>query len=64
MSAEEWVFTAAIVILGVLSIVSQRLAYKHGIWDGAFNQFLPYVRSSILEYDERRGRKILGEDEP
>ena len=59
MTAEEWLFTIAVITIGVLSIISRHLAYKHGVWDGAFNQFIPYVRKSILEYDERRGAEIL-----
>lgn len=34
----------------VAMLVTNHLARKHGIWDGAFNQFLPDVRKAMLEY--------------
>lgn len=35
------------------------MCYNHGIWDGAFNHFLPIVREQMLRYDERRANAIF-----
>lgn len=32
-----------------------RMSYRHGIWDGSTNQFLPHVRKEIEWY---RGRPL------
>jgi hypothetical protein len=42
-----------------LLFVSRRMAYRHGIWDGAFNHFLPIVRREMLFYDKRRAEAIF-----
>lgn len=44
----------------VFSIFMQQMAYRYGIWDGAFNQFLPKVRREMFFYDAHRAAKILG----
>ena len=44
-----------------LLIVVRRTAYKCGIWDGAFNQFLPHVRREMRSYDPHRAAEILGD---
>ena len=36
--------------------------YRQGIWDGAFNHFLPVVKKEMLFYDRCRATKIF-EDE-
>ena len=43
----------------VFCIYINRINYRHGIWDGAFNHFLPVVQREMLFYDERRARLIL-----
>ncbi len=40
-----------------------RMSYRHGIWDGAFNQFLPIVRKEMIFYDEFRARRIFEREE-
>ena len=35
------------------------MAYRQGIWDGAFNHFLPIVKREMLRYDERRAKMIF-----
>lgn len=55
-----WLVVEAAAFL-VLCICMQHIAYNQGIWDGAFNQFLPRVRKQMHFYDDRRARKILAE---
>jgi hypothetical protein len=45
-----------------LSVVACHYAYKSGVWDGAFNQFLPHVRLYMRDYDAQRAHEILGGD--
>jgi hypothetical protein len=40
----------ALIVTNALGIVSTHLAWKHGVWDGAYNQFLPQVRKAMQEY--------------
>jgi hypothetical protein len=40
-----------------------RISYHQGIWDGAFNHFLPVVRKQMLYYDEHRAQKIFEAEE-
>lgn len=47
----------------VASLYANRIAYKHGIWDGAFNQFIPHVRKAMFEYDPVVAQIILDERE-
>ena len=58
MSELDWLMLAAIPFV-VLMGYANRLAYRHGIWDGAFNHFLPVVRSAMRQYDDRRAEKVL-----
>jgi hypothetical protein len=53
-----WFFAEAVGTL-VLMIWVQSMAYRHGIWDGAFNHFLPVVRREMLYYDEHRAKMIF-----
>lgn len=46
-----------------LCIYTNRINYRCGIWDGAFNHFLPIVKQEMLRYDERRARLILDQEE-
>lgn len=43
----------------VVMIWTNRMAYRQGIWDGAFNHFLPHVRREMLYYDRHRAVVIL-----
>ena len=57
-----WLVGGAFGMLALM-IWTRNMAYRHGIWDGAFNHFLPVVRREMLFYDERRAKMILeGED--
>ncbi len=47
---EELLWVVLTVVAIGLSWWSRSLAYKHGIWDGAFNQSLPHVRAAMREY--------------
>lgn len=48
------------VLFWLVSLIWQtHISYTHGIWDGAFNQFLPRVREEIMRYDPHRGKQIL-----
>lgn len=38
------------------------MSYRHGIWDGAFNHFLPKVKKEMLFYDKNRAEKIFKEE--
>lgn len=53
-----WLVVEAVFFL-LLNIYLQRVSYRCGIWDGAFNHFLPIVRREMLFYDEHRAKKIL-----
>jgi hypothetical protein len=43
----------------IVSIYLQRVAYRHGIWDGAFNHFLPNVQREMRYYDRHKADAIL-----
>ncbi|MFZ1008845.1 MAG: hypothetical protein WAN65_18545 [Candidatus Sulfotelmatobacter sp.] len=58
MISEWWLVGMALGFLVVL-IWHGRMAYRHGIWDGAFNHFLPIVRREMLFYDKRRAEMIF-----
>jgi hypothetical protein len=47
-------FASLILIVWVRS-----MAYRHGIWDGAFNHFLPIVRREMFYYDKHRAKIIF-----
>jgi len=54
-----------IILLVSLAVMSYccHLCYIQGIWDGAFNQFLPRVQKHMLEYDPHRAEQILKQRE-
>lgn len=58
MVSAWWLVGASAVWLALM-IWLQRMAYRHGIWDGAFNHFLPTVRREMLFYDKRRAEDIF-----
>ena len=43
----EWLIPAISFWWLVLLVWTNRVSYRHGIWDGAFNQFLPVVRREM-----------------
>ena len=56
-----WLVVEACAFLA-LCIYLQRVSYRCGIWDGAFNHFLPVVRQEMLFYDQRRAEAIFEAD--
>lgn len=56
LAVEAGAFTALILYL-------QRVSYRCGIWDGAFNHFLPIVQAEMVFYDERRAKLIFEADD-
>lgn len=58
----EWLLMIVCVAWPITLFWHGRMAYRHGIWDGAFNHFLPIVKREMLFYDERRAKMIF-EDE-
>ena len=55
----EWLIPAISFAWLVLLIWTNRTSYRHGIWDGAFNQFLPHVRAEMFRYDRHRAEQIF-----
>jgi hypothetical protein len=55
----ETILAIVYVVTVVILIVHGRVLYRHGIWDGAFNQFLPHVQDAMREYDADRAEQIL-----
>ena len=60
--SHDWLFLGLIFGMFILMIWSNRIAYRQGIWDGAFNHFLPVVRKEMMFYDKHRA-KIIFESE-
>lgn len=56
-----WIVYLLVLGLLILVIAASRSAYRGGVWDGAFNQFLPHVQKEMVWYDEHRSRGILGD---
>jgi hypothetical protein len=56
-----WLVIESIAML-VLYVFASNLMYRRGVWDGAFNRFLPRVRNAMMEYDAERARKIIERD--
>jgi len=46
----------------VLLVWIQRMSYRHGVWDGAFNHFMPQVQKEMLYYDRHRATRILRQE--
>ena len=53
-----WLVALSFAYLAIM-VWSGRMAYRHGIWDGAFNHFLPRVRKEMLCYDKHRAEVIF-----
>lgn len=60
----EWWLIGMLVVFLILLIWMRNMAYRHGIWDGAFNHFLPIVRREMHYYDARRAKQILDAEFP
>ena len=58
----EWWLVVCCFVWLTLMIWTNRMNYRQGIWDGAFNHFLPVVKKEMLFYDRCRATKIF-EDE-
>jgi hypothetical protein len=58
-----WLVVASFVWLALL-VWTRDMAYRHGIWDGAFNHFLPVVRGEMLFYDRHRAASIFEQEAP
>ena len=54
-----WWLALEAVSLMAFCFWTNRTNYRCGIWDGAFNHFLPVVQREMLRYDSRRARQIL-----
>ena len=61
---DAWWFAVASLGWLVILVWVQRTAYRHGIWDGAFNHFLPIVQREMRFYDARRAEIILSQEFP
>ena len=57
LPVEALAFMAACIYLN-------RVSYRCGVWDGAFNHFLPVVRREIMFYDPLRGAQLLAPSTP
>lgn len=53
-----WLVGGGVVALWLM-IWTSNMAYRQGIWDGAFNHFLPRVRREMLLYDKFRAEEIF-----
>jgi hypothetical protein len=56
-----WLVVESVIFL-VLLVWTRRMAYRHGIWDGAFNHFLRVVQVEMLYYDPHRAKTMLKEE--
>jgi hypothetical protein len=54
-----WWLVGAMGVFLILLFWIRNIAYRHGIWDGAFNHFLPVVQREMYSYDEHRAAQIL-----
>lgn len=59
----QWWLAVEAVLWLIVCLWMRGMAYRHGIWDGAFNHFLPIVKKEMLFYDERRAKEILSREE-
>jgi hypothetical protein len=55
----ETLMAVVYVVTVVILIWHGQMRYRHGIWDGAFNQFLPHVQDAMREYDADRAEQVL-----
>ena len=47
----------------IVLVCMNRVSYRHGIWDGAFNHFLPAVRKEMMFYDKFRAERIFEQEQ-
>lgn len=57
-----WWLIAVCFLWVVLVGWTNRMSYRHGIWDGAFNHFLPRVRQEMLYYDKFQAERIFAQE--
>ena len=48
--APTWLFAVVAICFAAILWFHGRLSYRYGIWDGAFNQFLPVVKQEMERY--------------
>lgn len=53
-----WLIAEGAAFLALI-VWTNRMSYRHGIWDGAFNHFLPIVRREMRRYNAARAKAIL-----
>jgi hypothetical protein len=58
MSSGWWLLAAAVAWLASLRWTA-KVNYRYGVWDGAFNRFLPCVREHMRTYDPYLAAQIL-----
>lgn len=61
MISAWWLVIICAAWLIMLAVV-QRAAYRCGVWDGAFNHFLPHVRREMRRYNAHKARAILEQE--
>lgn len=62
MMVNAWWLVIEATAFIALCIACARANYRCGIWDGAFNHFLPIVQQEMIEYDPYRAAEILAAD--
>ena len=50
----DWLWLLALLVTNGLLLYVAHVRYEHGIWDGAFNHFLPHVQKAMRAYDDHR----------
>lgn len=55
----ETIMAVVYVVTVVILLWHGEQRYRFGIWDGAFNQFLPRVQEAMREYDADRAERLL-----
>lgn len=61
-SLEDWLWFLIMLVSNGMLLWSSYTRYKHGVWDGAFHQFLPHVQRHMREYDPDRAEALLQEN--
>ncbi|WP_424139880.1 hypothetical protein [Roseomonas chloroacetimidivorans] len=56
----DWIWWALgiVFVMGWLAF-TRHYAYRHGVWDGAFNQGLPHVQEIMRGYDPERTAELM-----
>lgn len=58
----DCVWLLALLATNGLLLWSAKMRYEHGVWDGAFNRFIPHVQKAMIDYDADRAFAVLEED--